>query len=416
MPNLRSTFLILIILSLNTRAQDINVATGWMHLVSDLLRKEAVPPPGCLRVYAYTGLALYESQVPALKKYRSLFYSLSGKKIPAIDRNMYHSPIAANTVIAVLLRKLSILKSQKEIDSLESFYQNFFQRQASQKQSDASRDFGRKIAEAIFEWSKTDGTFTINNTYSVPEAAGVWKPVTNGPNPPPGINQGSFRTFVKDAVSLTCPPPPPEYSTDTASVFYKNAKFTFEARNNINQSDSLLTSAWQNKYGTNHLTMGHVTKLLTLILEKEKYSVAEASLVYAKNGIAMFDAVASSFNAIYKYRVIRPVTFINSVMNHKNWNTLYPYDFYPSYPSNFACLVTASGTIFAETFGESYSISDTTQVSLYGSHHFTSIDDFIEKVTNLRILAGVDFPFTVEAGKIQGRRVAGLVNALLPRP
>ena len=50
-----------------------NVAIGWMHLLSDLLREEAIPPPNYLRLYAYAGMALYESQVPALPGYQSVF-------------------------------------------------------------------------------------------------------------------------------------------------------------------------------------------------------------------------------------------------------------------------------------------------------------------------------------------------------
>ena len=116
----------------------INVATDWMHLLTDLLRRDAIPPPACLRMYAYTGLALYESQVPALPGYQSLFTYFSGNKISGIKKEMYYSPIAANTAIAELVRKLNILKSQKEIDSLESTYQIIFQQQVSQKQSGAS--------------------------------------------------------------------------------------------------------------------------------------------------------------------------------------------------------------------------------------------------------------------------------------
>jgi hypothetical protein len=414
-----------VILSFHARGQDIsystlkkenefsiNVATRWMHLLTDLLRKDAIPPPACLRIYAYTGLALYESQVPGMTGYQSLFTYFSGSKIPGIKKQMYYSPIAANTVIAELVRKLAILKSEKEIDSLESSYQIIFQQQTSQKQSDASIDYGRRVADAIFKWSKTDGTFVTYNSYSVPLAPELWKPAPNASNPPIGAYQGLLRTFVKDAVSLTLPVSPPVYSTDTVSVFYKNAEAAFETRNKIMFSDSLLISAWQNKYGVNYLTMGHLTKLLTLMLEKENYSLPETSIIYAKNGIAMFDAVISAFNAIYKYNVIRPVTFIQNVMGKKDWNTFYIYNFYPSYPSNYAGCVAASGVILADTFGESYSITDSTQASLYGSHQFTSISNFIDRVASCRVMAGIEFPFAMEAGKTQGRKIGGLVNAL----
>ena len=161
--------------------------------------------------------------------------------------------------------------------------------------------YGRQVADAIFNWSKTDGTFTTHSSYAVAQAPELWKPGANTPNPPPGAYQGLLRTFIKDVVSLTAPVSPPTYSTDTASIFYKNAEAAFETRNKITFRDSLLVTAWQNKRGTNYVVMEHLTKLLTLMMEKENYSLKEASIVYAKNGIAMFDAVVSSFHAIYTY-------------------------------------------------------------------------------------------------------------------
>ena len=146
------------------------VATEWMKLLTDLLRKDAIPPPGCLRIYAYTGLALYESQVPGMPEYQSLFTYFSGSIIPPISKARYYAPIAANTAIAELVKKLAILKSQKEIDSLQSSYNEILRRHTSGERVNASTTFGRQIADSIFEWSKSDGTFTKHTTYLVPQA------------------------------------------------------------------------------------------------------------------------------------------------------------------------------------------------------------------------------------------------------
>lgn len=388
------------------------IATGWMHLLTDLLRRDAIPPSACLRMYAYTGLALYESQVPALPGYQSLFTHISGNKISGIKKQMYYSPVAANAAISELVRKLAILKSKKEIDSIESSNQIIFEQQTSQKKSEASIEYGKQIADAIFKWSKTDGTFATYSSYSIAQAPELWKPGPNAPNPPPGAYQGLLRTFVKDAVLQSLPPSPTPYSTDTASVFYKSARTVVEARNQITLSDSLLILAWQNKYGINYLTMEHLTKLLTFMLEKENYSLEQAAVIYAKNGMAMFDAIVSSLNAIYKYNIIRPFTYIQNVMGNKEWRPVYNYDHYPSYPSNYAACVAASGVIMAGAFGESYPITDSTQAFQYGLHNFTSITHFVNEVSICRVKAGIEFPFGMEAGKIQGRKIGELVNAL----
>lgn len=397
------------------QAQDIsnkeNVATAWMNLISDLLRKDSIPPARCLRVYAYTGLALYESQVPGLKGYQSVFSYLSGTRIATIAQREYSSSVAANAAIASIIRNLGVLRSIAAIDSLESYYLGIHQKQATKKQVGGSVEFGRKVAETIFQWSKSDGTFNAVGSYQLTHEPGVWKPGPKVSNPP-GINQGSLRTFVKDVVVLTFPDPPPVYSTDTASAFYRNATITFNARNSLTFHDSLIIVAWQPRYAVNYQPMVHLTKLLTNVLEKEKYSVAAASVVYAKNGMAMFDAVVTAFNALYHYRIIRPVTFIQNVMGKTDWNTLYFYDFYPSYPSNFASLVGASSGILAGIVGVGQPLTDSTQASNYGSQRFSSLNGFADKITTVRIIAGIEFPFTIDAGITQGRKVAELVNTL----
>lgn len=389
-----------------------NVATGWMGFLTDLLRRDAIPPPGCLRIYAYTGLALYESQVPALDGYQSLYTYFSGNKIPALEKTLYHSATVANAAVAELVRKMAILKSQKEIDSLESVYQINLQQETSIRHSNASIIFGRQIAEAIFNWSKTDGTFVKYSSFPLKQAPELWQPDPNSPNPPIGAYQGLLRTFIKDVVSVSVPPPPPVYSTDSSSFFYRSASIVFESRNKVSAMDSILIVAWQNKYGINNLTMGHLTMLLTSMMNGQNYPLEKAAILYAKNGIAMFDAVVASFSAIYTFSTTRPLNYIRTVMGKTDWNTIYPYNFYPSYPSNFAACVSASAAIMSNAFGELFPVIDSTQVASYGVSQFSSINDFVNRVANCRVLAGIEFPFAMEEGKTQGKIVGELANSL----
>ena len=104
-----------------------NIATQWMHFITEQAKKEGLLPPPSLRLYAYTGLALYEAVAPGKKNYQSLYSIISGRKIVFNPKNNYHLPTCANTALAALLRKLTIIKSIRAVDSMENICQSGFQ-------------------------------------------------------------------------------------------------------------------------------------------------------------------------------------------------------------------------------------------------------------------------------------------------
>ena len=50
-----------------------------------------------------------------------------------------------------------------------------------------------------------------------------------------------------------------------------------------------------------------MTMILTAIMAKENYSLQNAAMAYAKNGMAMFDAVVCCLKTKYVYNVLNPV-------------------------------------------------------------------------------------------------------------
>ena len=388
------------------------LATDWMTLIINIIRRESIAPPPTLRIYVYAGLALYESQLPGMPEYQSLYSYFTGNKISYDAKESYYMPACANAAIAEVMRKLNLVKALRTIDSMELYNYSLFQKQVEEKKLKASVDYGRRVADSIFGWSKTDGTFDSYPAYKPVAGEGLWQMSQGIPNPPSGINQGDFRTFVPDIANIADPGSPPPYSIEKESEYYKGAAEIFAISKNLTHADSLFVYSWKIGPGSNYNTMTHTTKLLTEILQKEHYSLQQACIIYAKHGMAMSDVITCCFKAKFKYYVINPVVYVRNVLGQKEWNSVYLSDFYPGYPSNMAACVAASVSILESSFGKNYHFIDSTQDALYGSRSYKSFNELLEEQGKMSLLGGLHFRFSVNAATLQGRKVGALINQL----
>ena len=119
------------------------LATDWMTVIINITRREWIAPPPSLRIYAYTGLALYESQLPGMPEYQSMYSYFTGNKISYASKESYYPPACANAAIAEVLRKLNVIKDLRTIDSMELNKYSLFQKQVEEKKLKASVDYGR---------------------------------------------------------------------------------------------------------------------------------------------------------------------------------------------------------------------------------------------------------------------------------
>ena len=61
----------------HTKQYDADVATAWYSLLANLSRNTFYFNPQSARIFAYSGLTLYESAVPGMPSYQSIFSELS---------------------------------------------------------------------------------------------------------------------------------------------------------------------------------------------------------------------------------------------------------------------------------------------------------------------------------------------------
>lgn len=406
-----------------TKKYPADVAKEWLtlHVVKLTRTTPGYNSVVSSRSFAYVGLALYESVVPGMKGYQSLSSELNEMpNMPEIDPKLdYHWPTSANAALASITRSLFPNTTQVNniiIDSLESAYNERYEQVVNKKTFDRSVAFGKQIAEAIFEWSTTDGAHeaylhNADDSYVPPVGDGYWIPT-----PPAYVKAlqphwGNNRSFISGIAASTQPNAPIVYSEEAASPFYAAAKEIYTFSQNLTDEQIAIAKYWNDSPVTYNVP-GHATHILTQLLSLKKENLAGAALAYARHGIAVNDALISCFKTKYQYNLIRPVSYIPAVMNKQDWNPFITTPPHPEYPSAHSSISGASAEVMKSLFGNKISFTDYSYKDIFGARTYSTLDAYAKEAAISRIYGGIHYRFSCEVGLDQGKKVGEAVNQL----
>jgi hypothetical protein len=406
-----------------------DVAIAWIKMQQRLF----AGTPGLLphvtgRTYAYVGLTLYESIAPGLANYQSIAPQLNGHLVlpAAVEGEEYFWPASANAALAMMLKNLlphttpALLKT---VDSLEAGYNDQFQADADAETLQRSADFGRQIATAIFEWSKSDGGHEafkspFSEHYVPPTGPGKWVPTGEFPFSQPVYPYwGNNRTFVPGIAEATQPPPPPAYSEQPGSDFYEAVNEIYTISQNLSREDSLTAKFWayvllDPEVPSEYNDVAHAANIVTQIIVLKGFSLQDAVVLYCKHAVAGNDAAISCVRTKFHYNLVRPITYIRTVLGHNNWSPVVHTPPFPEYTSAHAAISMAFATLLEESFGQNFSFTDHTFENTYGPRSFDSFEAYAKEAALSRLQAGIHYRFSMDEGLKQGRKVAERVVQL----
>lgn len=398
-----------------------DVALKWINLQQKLTKKTpGFDPLVSARSYAYSGLTLYESTLKGMPGYKSVASPLIGTDINALPKHqVIHWSASANASMAFILKNLYANTSDANkvtIDSLESALNSEYQMETNAQLVSESADYGRKIANSIFEWSKTDGGHeaylgAISSTYEVPTGTGLWIATPPAFSKPIRPYWGDNRSFIPNSALSTAPPPPIPYSESPDSDFYKMVNEVYTISLLRTAEDTLIVKHWGDIPG-NYNTPSHYTHIATQLIEENKFKLDQAAVAYAKHGLALNEAIISVFKAKYTHNVIRPISYIRNVLGHTAWNTVIGTPAHPEYPSAHATVGGASSTVLENIFGKNYSFVDRTHENLYGPRSYENLKEYAAEAAWSRILAGIHYIPSGDVALAQGEKVGNLVNKI----
>ncbi len=365
------------------------------------------------RQMSFTGVALYESIVAGDKKYRSLAGQLNEyvppKSLPDASGICWQA--SANAAFSKMLH-FFYAQDQVSVARFDSLEKAWNQRLMSKNYRELSimkgTEYGRAVAEAVIDWSKTDGFDKANNAYEVPKGTGFWEPTPPKFNTPIVPYLGKCRPMVKGSIDNTIPKPPAAFSTDKNSPFYKMVEEVYQASLKLDEKNTAMGLYWDDfPDSKNYTAGGHWGCILVNIMKDRQTSLMEGAMLYAAMYIAQNDASVGCFKAKYTYSLMRPVTYIHKYMNYPDWSPLINTPPHPEYPAAHATVSMAAATILTYLLGDNIAFTDNTYVYLgYKERKFKNIKEAGKEAGMSRFYGGIHYIPSIEAGFMQGEKVA----------
>jgi hypothetical protein len=405
------------------------VAVQWFEQFRALTRVcPGFTPPVASRAFGYAGVALYESVVPGMPVHRSMKGQLNQLvTLPEVDpRKDYHWPSAANAAMAEVAQLFYANmpnSAYSQVVDLDVSIRLEIEQGIDGETVLRSREFGKAIALAVYEWSKTDGghqAYLTNfpQSYTPPVGPGFWKPT------PPAFQRalqpywGANRSFVPGSIENSQPLPPPVYSTAANSTFHQQALEVYTTYQNLTPEQERIAKFWSDDPGIGGTPPGHSISIASQVLRKENADLALAAETYAKVGMAIADAFVSCWKCKYDFNLMRPVTYIREQIDPA-WLPLLNTPPFPEYTSGHSVQSGAMAVVLTDLFGTYYELSDSTHLlrgDIDGSpRSFTSFVEMADEAAISRLYGGIHYRFGIDYGVEQGIKIGEAVNNLSMR-
>jgi len=407
------------------------VVYDWFFLAFQLIQQTpGFSPPIAARALGYMGLTLYESVVPGMPGYQSLAGQLNElSSLPwAQPDEPLHWPTVANASMATMTRMMfsnASAENKARIDTLErslplKYTQDFDPNSVTAEMTNRSETFGKLMAMAIMTWARTDGGHEAwgpirrhQQNYVPPSGTGKWSATPPAFAAPLLPYWGKNRPFVMKTADDCPAPTPPAYSEEPGSAFYKDGMEVYQISRAATQEQRQFALYWADDAGKTPTPAGHWAYVTNDLLRNNKADLGTAAEVFALLNMAMSDAFVAAWNTKYKLNVLRPVTYVQLVID-SNWTpSLMPTPPFPDYPSGHSVQSSAAAAVLGKMFGANTAFVDNTHNDRgWGPRTFKSFKAAADEAAASRIFAGIHYRFASEGGKPQGQCAADKVLAL----
>lgn len=414
--------------SASARPTQQDVLQTWYGLSLELVRHTATySPPVASRAFAYLGIIAYEAVASGGATLQSLvgqlpdLHGLEPRQaaLKYDEANVLHGAMQA--AIQLLFAHTGPT-GQRALKAVGQKMDAALQAGLSSSRVNRSRAFGEALAGHVLDWSLKDGGAEILNmgfpeSFKLVDAPGHWKPtsVIRMQQAPLLPQWGGNRTFAI-ANGATCAlPPPPVYSEEKTSEFYKQAFEVYDTVKNITPDQRLIARFWSDDPMLSPTPPGHWMFIALDILKAKNAGIEDSVDVLARLGMAVSDAFVACWKSKFEYDLLRPVAYIKKVID-KTWEPILITPPFPEYPSGHSSQSGAAAVVLTQFFGENFAFEDKTHVrEKLPVRGYKSFWDAANEAGISRLYGGIHFRAAIERGLDQGRCVGAAVNALKTR-
>lgn len=398
---------------------DADVLHENVDQLTQVIIYDVFSPPVASRIYGYTSLAQYEAMRFQDPKYNSIAGQLHGfKAIPQPKKGIkYNFALAATKAFFTVAHKVTF-----SVDTLKKYEDKVFAMYASNLDDSTfarSVAFGESVGKAVLARAKADNYAKTRGKprFLGSNDNGKWHPTA--PDYLDGVEfcWGTMETFVvKSSSDFTLPPPPP-FSEDKNSEYFKQNVAVYEKSKSLTKEEITIAKFWDDNpfviQHNGHMMFvnkkitpgGHWIGIAAIACKKTKADAVKTAQAYALTSIALYDAFICGWQVKYTTEYIRPVTVINDKIDH-TWLPLLQTPPFPEYPSGHSDISGASAVILTHLFGDNFSYQDTSDLRYIGmQRHFDSFLKAADETSISRFYGGIHYKNSVDQGAVQGRQI-----------
>lgn len=382
------------------------MALEWIDRLYQRVQADAVNAPQASRLYGYAGVTLYEALVPGMAANRSLAGQLNAfpdLPIPNADQ-VFDWPTVGAEALRVVLSGLMSEESAAAFGELQS--QQVADRRTAlgdEAVIDASLSLGNSFGADLLAWAQDDGfdiTRDLTAGYESPTGdPGLWTPTTEG-RAPVEPYWGSLRPFALAMAGECAVPMNAPYSEDPASTFYRQAQEVQVAGDGLTPEQIALVEWWIDTPGVTGAPSGHWMQIGSEIIRQLDLNLTQAAEIYGMLGMTMADAFISTWSLKYQANLLRPVTYIQRLINPR-WQPYVESPSFPEYPSGHSVVSAAAADMLTSLYG-AVAFTDHTHEDVAPPRSYTSFEAAATEAAFSRMYGGIHFRQAIENGLRQG--------------
>jgi hypothetical protein len=402
--------------------------TEILHQNQDKLTQviiyDVFTPPVASRLYVYTSLASYEAIRHKKEGAPSITARLRGfAPMPEPEKGQdYDFTLAATKAFFNVVRNVKVFSVDSLTTYEESVY-NSFKQTLDEATYKRSIDFGDSVATVILKRANKDGYLASRGKakYLGSNEAGKWRPT------PPDYLDGiewcwnTMKTMLMDSASMFKPVPPPVFSKDTSSIYYKGMMEVYTINKNLTQEQKDIAKYWDDNpmviehsghmmFANKKITPGgHWMGIAAIASKTAGADEVKTAQTYAYTAIALYEAFISCWDEKYRSSYIRPVTAINEMINPK-WLPYLQTPPFPEYTSGHSTITASASTVLTALYGNNFAFHDNSDLQYIGMEKdFRSFEEASDEASISRVYGGIHYRFTADISAAQGKKLGHFI-------
>jgi hypothetical protein len=375
----------------------------WNETAAELLQSR-MPAPPAFRAMAMVNVAMFDAVNSVERRYQPYLTQLN--TAPTTSKEAA-AAAAAGTVLVGLL--------PQAWDQVKASLSDYLDKIPNGKSKTDGIALGEAVAARILEARANDGSNALD-AYRPRTTPGVYVPTAPTVVP----MWPNVKPFAMTSAQQFRPEPPLKLDSSQWSADYNEIKA-------LGRKDSSKRSVKQTEDARFWLFTGPKAyfPLALQVVSAKTMSIVDSARFMALTSIAMSDAILAIFDAKYHYEFWRPVTAIRNgdtlniatIERDATWQPIADTPMFPEYPCAHCIAAASLAAVVEGVFGgdvpELYANSPTAPGV---THHWTSMQSFVNEVSEARIFAGFHYRFSTKVGERMGYEIGDYVvkNFLQP--